>query len=376
MDDQRAGGQSSRRGFLAAAGASVAAAVAGCAEPGADPGGYPGRSSRNVDYGERADGTAYTDVYEQVMDSVALLHVTGMGDEDAGQQTEGQGSAFVYDDGYLVTNEHVVWEGDGIGVQYANGDWASGELVGSDVYSDLAVLEVDHLPGDAEPLSFTEVLPTVGQEVLAVGNPLGFEGSMSTGVVSGVNRSLPGPAGYDVPNVVQTDAAVNPGNSGGPLMDVDGSVVGVINAGVAETIGFAISSALARRVLPSLVADGEYQHAQLGITYEPIDPAVASANDLEEARGVLVVDTPGPADGVLQGSDDVVDQGGSQIPVGGDVVVELAGRPTPDRHALSKTMALETSPGEEVDVVVLRDGTETTVELTLGARPVDPERPY
>ncbi|WP_290817897.1 trypsin-like peptidase domain-containing protein [Halovivax sp.] len=371
----------SRRRLLATAGGGLLAAVAGCAEPGSTTRAGAGGSSldSDFDYDERADGSVYTEVYEELIDSVTMVTVAGVGDPLTGEEGEGQGSAFVYDD-YVVTNEHVVWEADAIELQYTNGDWTGADLVGSDPYSDLAVLEVDHRPEAAEPLAFADALPTVGQEVLAVGNPFGFEGSMSRGIVSGVNRSLPGPgtgdSRFDIPNVVQTDAGVNPGNSGGPLVDMDGAVVGVISAGIAEGVGFAISAALASRVVPSLIDDGEYEHSRMGIQLLEVGPAVAAANDLEEAAGVIVVETDEPAEGVLQESDDVERRDGEEVPVGGDIVVGLAGEEIPDQHALSRVLALQTSPGDVVDVEVLRDGERTTVELELGARPTDPPRPY
>lgn len=370
----------SRRSLLAAAGSGLVATIAGCSRPGGDVPATTGGSSTSggLDYDERADGSVYTEVYEDVLDSVAFVSVAGLDDPLTGEETEGQGSAFVYDDDHVVTNEHVVWGGESVELQYPNGDWTDADVVGTDVYSDLAVLEVAHRPDVADPLSFVDVLPAVGQEVLAIGNPFGFEGSMSRGIVSGVNRSLPGPAGFDVPNVVQTDAGVNPGNSGGPLVDVDGDVLGVINAGIGETVGFAISAALSQRVVPSLIEQGEYRHAQLGIQHREVDPAVAAANDLEEAAGVLVVEVvdDGPAEDVLRGSDEVERRDGEQVPVGGDVVVGLAGEEIPDRHALSMVLALDTSPGDVIEVDVLRDGERVTEELELDSRPTDPIRPY
>ena len=368
----------SRRGFLAAAGGGLLAAVAGCAEPGARPRAGIGNSSQTIDLegAERADGTVFTEIYESVIDSVTMVTVGGV-DPITGIEEEGQGSAFVHDE-YLVTNEHVIWQADSVELQYANGDWTRAEVVGSDVYSDLAVLDVEHIPEEATPLSFAETLPTVGQEVLAIGNPFGLEGSMSVGIVSGVNRSLAGPAGYDLPNVVQTDAGVNPGNSGGPLVDIDGEVLGVINAGIAEGVGFAISAALARRVVPSLIQTGIYEHSRIGVGIREVSPAVAEANDLEGAEGILItdIDPDGPAADVLEGSDGTEIVDGDAIPVGGDVVVGLAGHPVPDQHALSRILALETSPGETVAVEVIRDGEGAEVELTLDARPTDVQRPY
>ncbi|WP_254864596.1 S1C family serine protease [Halovivax gelatinilyticus] len=369
----------SRRAFLAAAGGGLLATVAGCAEPGSQPRAGRGNSTlpSAIDYDERADGTVYTEIYESVIDSVTMVTVGGIEDPVTGIEGEGQGSAFVLDD-YLITNEHVVWDGETVELQYTNGDWTRAEVVGTDVYSDLAVLDVAHRPEVAESLSLSDVLPTVGQEVLAIGNPFGLEGSMSRGIVSGVNRSLPGPANYDLPNVVQTDAGVNPGNSGGPLVDMDGEIVGIINAGIAEGVGFAISAALASRVIPSLIEVGEYEHSRIGIGLREVGPAVATANDLDEATGIIVVDVDDETDAanVLQGSPDEVIEDGQPIPVGGDVIVGLEGEPIADQHALSRVLALQTSPGDVVEFEIIRDGERRTVEVELGARPTDPPRGY
>lgn len=369
MDEPRLG----RRRFLSAAGTGVLGAIAGCAAPVADPALDHDHAESAVDYDEtnRAEGSVYTEIYEETIDSVALARVFGVDDSTADEPRRGQGSGFVYDERHVVTNDHVVSGGEAVDLQYPNGEWTSAEVVGTDVYSDLAALAVDHRPAAATPLSFTDELPAVGQEVLSIGNPLGLEGSMTRGIVSGVNRSLPSPTDFAIPNAVQTDAPVNPGNSGGPLVDLSGDVVGVISAGAGDNIGFAISSALARRVVPALIEDGEYRHSLLGVVLVTVDPVVARANDLDAAAGVLVTDVVegGPADGALRGSDDTVERRGERVPVGGDVVLEMSGRRIPDRHALSAFLALETSPGQTIPIELARDGARETVELTLGARP-------
>ncbi|NKE36335.1 trypsin-like serine protease [Natronococcus sp. JC468] len=360
----------SRREVLAATGVGVAGLAAGCAAP-RDESSVEGNSSHDIDREDRADGSTYTDVYEAIIDSVTQIRVFGVENPRTDETGRGQGSGFVVDEQYVVTNHHVVSGGEEIDLQYSNGDWSSTRLLGSDVYSDLAVLEADHVPDVATPLGLAEERPVVGQEVLAIGNPYGLEGSMSSGIVSGVNRTIPAPQGnFSFPNAVQTDAPVNPGNSGGPLVDLDGNVVGVVNAGGGNNIGFAISAALARRVVPALVEDGEYDHPFLGVAVATVDRFVAEANDLEEAAGVIVTETTRePAAGTLEPADRSVERGGEPVPVGGDVLRSIDGEPIPDRNALSTHLALETSPGETVRVELRRDGEVRTVELTLGSRP-------
>jgi S1-C subfamily serine protease len=355
-----------RREFVLAASSAVLGSAAGCAQP---PVGS--QSDSPPDTANRASESSYTDVYRATIDSVTLVRVYGIEDPFTGEEGRGQGSAFVYDERHVVTNHHVVADGRDVELQYTSGDWTGTSVVGTDIYSDLAVLEVDERPEGAEPLALADERPVVGQEALAIGNPFGLDGSMSKGIVSGVDRSLPGPTEFSIPNAVQTDAAVNPGNSGGPLVNLGGEVIGVVTAGGGDNVGFAISAALAERVVPALVADGEYDHSYMGVRLLPVDPVVAGANDLPEATGVLVAEVVpgGPSDGVLRGSDDTVERRDEPIPVGGDVIVGFDGVPTPDMHALSSYLALETDPGDVLEVAVRRDGTRETVELTLGERP-------
>ena len=361
-----------RREFLALAATGLVGAVAGCTEPTASDS-MEGSSSHSVseriDPNDRADGSTYTDVYEAVIDSVVQVRALGAGSPYSGEQGGGQGSGFLVDDSHLVTNGHVVADADTVDLQYINGDWSDTEIVGTDFYSDLAVLKVDHVPDEATPLELAVERSVVGQEVLAVGNPYGFQGSMSKGIVSGVNRTLDMRGRtFSFSNAIQTDAAVNPGNSGGPLVNLDGEVVGVITAGGGGNIGFAIPATVASRVVPSLIETGTYDHSYMGITLATVDRYIAEANDLAEATGVIVtgIEPGGPADGVLRPA---TPRPLDSIPVGGDVIHAIDGEPIPDRHALSSHLALRTSPGDTIEIDCWRYGDETTVSLTLGSRP-------
>ncbi|WIV66813.1 S1C family serine protease [Natrialbaceae archaeon AArc-T1-2] len=374
MDERTFG----RREFLGAAGAMFLGSVAGCTEPHAGTSFEAGDDDPIIDTDDRVDGSVYTDIYEATIDSVTLVRVLGV-DDPFGDQGQGQGSAFLYDERHVVTNEHVIGDGAEVDLQYVNGDWTSTEIVGTDFHSDLAVLEVDHVPDAAEPLSLLDQHPAVGQEVLAIGNPLGLEGSMTKGIVSGVDRSpaVPGTEFQEprqFPHVVQFDAAVNPGNSGGPLVDMDGDVVGVVNAGGGDNIGFAISAALTSRVVPSLVETGEYRHPYVGFIPVTVDRIVAEENGLDEPTGVIVaeVEPETPADGVLEESQSETRRHGSSVPIGGDVVLAIDGEPIPNADALSTYLSLEASPGDDVEIEIRRDGDRRTVELTLGERPQNP----
>jgi S1-C subfamily serine protease len=207
--------------------------------------------------------------------------------------------------------------------------------------------------------------------VVAVGNPFGLSGSVSAGIVSGQNRTLPAANGFSIPDAVQTDAAVNPGNSGGPLVDLDGDVVGVVNAGGGDNIGFAISAAVVKRVIPALIQRGNYAHSYMGVELTSVTPPLVEANDLSTPWGVYIDSAlpDAPADGVLEGSTGTRFVDGQRVPVGGDVVLRMDGTAIPTQQALSSFLALETSPQDTVDVEVVRDGRRQTVQLTLGRRP-------
>ncbi|RQG91943.1 S1C family serine protease [Natrarchaeobius chitinivorans] len=311
-------------------------------------------------------GSRYTNVYEESIDDVVLVDLVG--DDRA---PGGIGSGFVLDEGYVVTNQHVVRDASTVELQFSDESWRRGSVVGADPHSDLAVVTVDDFPDVASGLSFADAEPVIGQEVLALGNPLGLDASLSRGIVSGADRSLPSPTGFAIPAAIQTDASLNPGNSGGPLVTLDGDVLGIVFAGAGQTIGFAISSLLASRVVPELASDGEYDHPYMGVSVSPVGPQIAEANDLEEAGGVLVtrVVPNAPADGVLEAATETTMIDGETVRAGGDVIIAIDGREIPNEDLLSSTLALETSPGETVEIEIVRDGERTTAELTLESRP-------
>lgn len=354
--------RATRRGFLAAA-AAATAGLAGCAGyqgPFADatPTETPGGEDR------AGDASRFTDVYRAVAPSVTTVRVA------TGDGGGGQGSGAVIGDRHLVTNQHVVADAADVSVVYEGGEYATAAVRGTDPYSDLAVLEVDH-PGEPPALSFADTDPAVGTEAIAVGSPFGVGESVSSGVVSGVDRSLPGPGEFTIPDAIQTDAAANPGNSGGPLVAVDGTPLGVVNSAAGNDLTFAISGALMAQVIPALIEDGSYEHSLVGIALLEVTPAVAEANGLETVRGVYVVRVleDGPSAGILEGSTGETAALGRRVPTGGDVILALDGTRIRDPGALGSYLALETDPGDTVTVTVVRDGGRQDVEVTLGTRP-------
>jgi S1-C subfamily serine protease len=390
MGDQN-GRRRTRRGFLAAA-AGAGAALAGCAgridvrtetDPAPadpvstdDPSDGPGVATASTGAGGSAGptGTAeppgeasdYTRAYRSVAPSVTTVRVsTATGG--------GQGSGAIRDGRHVVTNQHVVAEAEHVSVVYSNGEYATAEVRGADPYADLAALRVPggH-PTDAPALSFAADDPAIGTEVIAVGTPLGVGESVSGGIVSGVDRSLPAPNNFTIADAIQTDAAANPGNSGGPLATLTGRPLGLVNSVRGNDITFAISGALMNEVVPALIEDGEYEHTFVGVSILGITPAVAEANGLATTRGVYVVRVlpDGPAAGALRGTDgERATAFGQQVPVGGDVILSVDGVDVADPGEFGSYLALETDPGDTIRLGVLRDGERTTARVTLGTRP-------
>jgi len=258
-----------------------------------------------------------------------------------------------------------------VSVGFASGEWHTGEVVGTDVYTDLAVVRVDSVPETAEPIPLARSTPVPGQPVAAIGSPLGFQGSITQGIVSGTNRSMPVAQGFSIPDTVQTDAPINPGNSGGPLVSMNARVVGVNRAKTGDNIGFAISATVVEEVVPSLVEDGEYAHSYVGIRMIPVTPDVAEANGLNRTAGMMVVGTPpnSPAAGVLDAAERQQTASGRPTYVGGDVIVGIDGQSIENQHDLARHLLLHTEPGQEIEVTVLREGDRVTETVTLGRRP-------
>jgi len=381
MDD-RNGRNRTRRGVLAAV-ASLSAALAGCAgrfdtgtvtdEGDADPATVTAQpvGSRDSTAPPGTDGppgetSEYTRAYRGIAPSVTTVRVST-------PTGGGQGSGAIHDDRHVVTNQHVVADAEHVSVVYSNGEYATASVRGADPYSDLAALRVpDGHPTDAPPLSFADEDPAIGTEVIAVGTPLGVGESVSGGIVSGVDRSLPAPNDFTIADAIQTDAAANPGNSGGPLATLSGRPLGLVNSIRGNDITFAISGALMDEVIPALIERGGYDHSFVGVSILGVTPAVAEANDLDTARGVYVVRVleEGPAAGALRGADGATATTfGQEVPVGGDVIVSVDGVAVADPGEFGSYLALETDPGDTIRLGVLRDGERETVEVTLAARP-------
>jgi serine protease Do len=328
-------------------------------------------------------------IYQQVSPSVVYILVTLSGSSSSsplGSSTPQQasGSGFVWDmNGNIVTNNHVVAGATSVTVTFIDGTTVPATIVGTDPDSDLAVINVKVDKSILHPvqLANSETLK-VGQVVIAIGNPFGLVGTMTSGIVSALGRFLPttsgSTGGYTIPDVIQTDAAINPGNSGGVLVDTNGMVVGVTNSIESSTnssagVGFAIPSDIVNKVVPVLISTGTYQHPYLGISGTDMNPEIAQAMNLPtDTLGALVVtvtpNSPASKAGI-QGSTKTVTIAGQQVQVGGDVIIDINGNPIKSFNDLVDYILVQTNVAQTITMTIIRNGSQTSVQLTLEARP-------
>ncbi|MDD5190358.1 MAG: trypsin-like peptidase domain-containing protein [Dehalococcoidales bacterium] len=295
------------------------------------------------------------------------------------------GSGFVWDtQGDIVTNNHVIDGATRITVTFYDGTIVDATLVGTDVDSDLAVIKVSANTALLKPVTMADSTQVqVGQLAVAIGNPFGFQGTMTVGFISGIGRLLPsnlnatGPS-YSIPDVIQTDASINPGNSGGILLDSAAKVLGVTQSiestsGSSSGVGFAIPSAIVKQVVPALISTGHYTHPYLGISASSLNPDINAAMNLPaDQRGALVqtVTSGGPADKAgLKASANQTTINGQSVPIGGDVIVAFNGQAVRSSDDLITFLARSGSVGQTVTLTILRNGSQTQLSVTLGARP-------
>jgi S1-C subfamily serine protease len=320
-------------------------------------------------------------IYERVNPSVVNIEVLQAAAPGFGGELyrEGEGSGFIYDtEGRIITNNHVVEGADEVQVTLYDGASVQATVLGTDPYSDLAVIDIDLPPQVLRPVELgdSDAL-RVGQLAVAIGNPYGLEGTLTTGVISALGRTLPAETLFAIPEVIQTDAAINPGNSGGPLLNAHGLVIGVNTAistttGGSTGVGFAVPVDLVKRVVPKLIAEGHYDHPQLGIRGLTITPVLAEAMDLPVDGGVLVsevtADSPAEKAGIRGGTTEVSIRG-QLVRQGGDIIISIEGQEINQFEDLLSYIVMETEVGQEIAVSIIRDGEERVVKVVLGARP-------
>jgi len=318
------------------------------------------------------------EIYKRVAPAVVYVEVI---DEDS-PEGGASGSGFVYDvEGRIITNAHVVRNADLVRVYFSDDTIAEAEVLGLDGDSDLAVLQVGVQPEILFPVEMGSSADLqVGQIAVAIGNPYGYERTLTVGFISALGRVLRQESGFSIAEVIQTDAAINPGNSGGPLLNSHGQVIGVNSyyrpsnpLGGSVGIGFAVPVDEVKLVVPELIAHGRYRHPWLGISGFAIRPDLVEALDLPVEHGALVatVAESGPSDRAgLRGGNREVEVSGypEPIPAGGDIIIAIGDTQVRGMDDII-TYLQGTQVGQQVTLTIIRDGQQVTVTVELGERP-------
>lgn len=318
----------------------------------------------------RSEGeiSAIADLYERARESVVSI-----------QTVNSQGSGWVFDtENHIVTNNHVVAGVSEAVVTLYNRITLSTVVIGNDPFSDLAVLEVIDSSISLTPLPLGNSNDIrVGESVIAIGNPFGFSGSVSSGIVSQKGRLFPSQGGYSISNMIQIDVPINPGNSGGPLINMRGEVVGITTGAITNTgafsgVGFAIPASTSARVVPDLIQNGFYEHPWIGVAGLNIDRSIADVMNLDLARGFLITlifpGSPAHESGLRAGGERSI-IGGNSINIGGDVIIAVDGRDVFRLDDIISYIDENKRPADDVVFTVIRDGRERDITVILGVRP-------
>jgi len=336
------------------------------------------------------DATTLGDVLSSSKSSLTLIELFEKSEEGVVKirvvrdnipgDTGSVGSGFVYDNlGHIITNAHVVDGATKATVTFLDGSQYDAEIIGIDKFTDIAVIKVSEKPRLLHPLQIGDSSQLhVGEQVAAIGNPFGLSGSMTSGIVSQMGRLLATPdTGFSIPDVIQTDAAINPGNSGGPLLNMKGQVIGINTAiqsitGGNSGIGFAVPSNTVSKIVPTLIEDGKYHHPWIGITGQDIDPDLAQALGLEQAKGFMIITVVdgSPADKAgLKGRTMTLETGGKAYPAGGDIIISVDDKEVRKISDILIHLQREKSVGDTMVLGVLRDGEFLHITLELVERP-------
>ena len=333
-------------------------------------------------------GKSVQEIYTQAGPGVVQVTSTSAAGNDpffGPQPRKSLGSGFVIDrSGRIVTNYHVIDGAQEIEVNFSGDDRVPAKVVGSDPSTDLAVLEIDAQARALTPLPLgNSDAVRVGDSVVAIGNPFGLERTVTAGIISALQREITAPNGYTIDKVIQTDAPINQGNSGGPLLSARGAVIGVNSqiegsvTGGNVGIGFAVPINTVREVVSQIIEDGSVEHAYLGVRMQAIDENLAETFRMSVESGVLIVDVVdgSPADDAgLQGGDQQVIVGGTSYVLGGDIVTGADGESVAGPDDL-RTLIMEKKPGDAMTLEIHRGDrgeTQRTVSVTLGRQPAEP----
>jgi S1-C subfamily serine protease len=319
-------------------------------------------------------------IYKRSYKGVVELTVTSEAQLPSleGGAPRGQGSGFVFDTkGHVITNQHVVENAESISVRFWNGATYGAKVVGSDPSTDLAVIKVDAPARLLEPLTLGDSSQLeVGDGVVAIGSPYGLEATVTSGIVSALHRQMTSPNRFTINDSIQTDAAINHGNSGGPLLNSSGRVVGVnaqirSDSGGSDGVGFAIPSNTVKSIAAQILETGGAEHAYLGVSLDPIPETVAE--ELDSVGGVAVTEvrpgTPAARAGLrAANSSRVVD--GEEYPTGGDVITEVDGKKVRTAEDLQNAIDAK-RPGDTVTLTYHRDGKSREADVKLANRPAE-----
>ena len=313
------------------------------------------------------------DIFEKSEESVVQVNVL------RGASEGGMGSGFVYsDEGYIITNHHVVKDAQRVTVTFLDGEAYIGDVIGRDQDLDIAVVKVSPSNTYLQPIKIGDSSKLkVGERIAAIGNPFGLSGSMTSGIVSQIGRLLPQESGYSIPDVIQTDAAINPGNSGGPLINMKGEVVGINTAiqsatGEFSGIGFAVPSNTVKKVVPVLIEKGEFRHPWMGISGTDVDPELAEVRELKSSKGFLVVSviegSPAEQAGLI-GVTETKEINGREFALDGDIILLIDGKTVRKISDILVHLQREKSIGDEMILSVNRNGEMLELTMVLEERP-------
>jgi S1-C subfamily serine protease len=318
-------------------------------------------------------------IYRNAAPGVVQVTSSIQSQDPFSQEGQALGSGFVIDKlGHVITNFHVVDGASEVFVNFSGNDRMKAEIVGMDASTDIAVLKIDANARALTPLPIgNSDAVRVGDPVVAIGNPFGLDRTVTSGIVSALQREIVAPNGYPIDKVIQTDAAINKGNSGGPLLNARGEVIGVNSQIESESggnvgIGFAVPTNTVREVASELIDHGKIEHPYLGVRMQTIDEGLAEFADVPK-QGVLITEVvPGsPADEAgLQGGDSSVVVDGQTYRLGGDVILRVGGRTIESADEMQDVVTSK-NPGDSLSLEIERDGSRETVTVKLGRRPAD-----